>query len=72
MVEARTVADAVRRALAALPDAEREVVELAYFGGHSYRAVATMLGLPEGTVKGRIRAGLMKLRTALDEYGRAS
>jgi RNA polymerase sigma-70 factor (ECF subfamily) len=72
VVEARTVADAVRRALAALPDAEREVVELAYFGGHSYRAVATMLGLPEGTVKGRIRAGLMKLRTALDEYGRAS
>ena len=64
-VVARTVADAVRRALADLPEAERRAVELAYLGGHSYRAVATMLGEPEGTVKSRIRHGLARLRTAL-------
>ena len=64
-VVARTVADAVRRALADLPETERRAVELAYLGGHSYRAVATMLGEPEGTVKSRIRHGLAKLRSAL-------
>jgi RNA polymerase sigma-70 factor (ECF subfamily) len=64
-VVARTVADAVRRALADLPEAERRAVELAYLGGHSYRTVAAMLGAPEGTVKSRIRHGLARLRTAL-------
>lgn len=64
-VVSRTVADAVHQALAQLPDSERRVVELAYFGGHSYRTVARMVDEPEGTVKGRIRNGLAKLRAAL-------
>ncbi len=67
-VLARTVADALHAALAQIPEAERRAVELAYFEGHSYRAVAAMLGQPEGTVKSRIRAGLARLRDALAEH----
>ena len=64
-VVAQTVADAVRQALAQLPEHDRNAVELAYFGGHSYRAVARMLDEPEGTIKSRIRRGLAKLRDLL-------
>lgn len=58
-------ADAVRRALDSLHPNEREAIELAYFGGHTYREVAELLEQPEGTVKSRIRSGLGRLRTAL-------
>ena len=64
-VVAQTVAEAVHHALSQLPDNERQAVELAYFGGHSYRTVAQMLNEPEGTIKGRIRSGLGRLRSAL-------
>jgi RNA polymerase sigma-70 factor (ECF subfamily) len=64
-----TEAEAVRRAVASLADGEREAVELAYFGGHTYREVAAILEQPEGTVKSRIRAGLLRLRAELIEPG---
>lgn len=56
----------VTRALAELSEQQRQALELAYFGGHSYSAVAELLGQPVGTVKGRIRDGLRKLRTTLE------
>jgi RNA polymerase sigma-70 factor, ECF subfamily len=55
----------VRAALAGLPAEQSRVIELAYFGGFSHSEIATMLGMPIGTVKGRMRLGLAKLRDAL-------
>jgi RNA polymerase sigma-70 factor, ECF subfamily len=64
-----TVAEHVRASVAELSGDERAAIELAYFGGHSYREVAEILGQPEGTVKSRIRAGLRRLRDSLVETG---
>jgi RNA polymerase sigma-70 factor (ECF subfamily) len=66
-VERRDEAEKVRGALTALPSEQRQVIELAYFGGFSHSQIADMLKLPAGTVKGRMRLGLSKLRVALDD-----
>jgi RNA polymerase sigma-70 factor (ECF subfamily) len=63
------VADEVKRALATLPAEEREAIELAYFHSHSYVKVAEILGQPEGTIKGRIRNGMRRMRTSLVDAG---
>lgn len=52
-----------------LPRSEREAIGLAFFRHLPYRQVATTLGVPEGTIKSRIRAGLLRMRTALGELG---
>jgi RNA polymerase sigma-70 factor (ECF subfamily) len=57
--------DALHTALGQLRATEREALALAYFGGYSYRDVATQLDVPEGTIKNRIRAGLAHLRDGL-------
>jgi RNA polymerase sigma-70 factor (ECF subfamily) len=53
----------VRTALATLPDAQREAVVLAYWGGQSTQEIAQRVGVPLGTVKSRLRLGLGKLRS---------
>ncbi|MHB8691611.1 MAG: RNA polymerase sigma factor [Solirubrobacteraceae bacterium] len=64
-VEQRDEARRVRSALVELPDEQRHVIELAYFGGFTHSEIAEMLQLPPGTVKGRMRLGLSKLRISL-------
>jgi RNA polymerase sigma-70 factor (ECF subfamily) len=65
--ERRDDARQMRKALGALPAEQRRVIELAYFGGFTHTQIAEMLELPSGTVKGRMRLGLTKLRMALED-----
>jgi RNA polymerase sigma-70 factor (ECF subfamily) len=63
----RDTAQHVRGALGQLPREQSQVIELAYFGGFSHSEIASMLGEPLGTVKGRMRLGLEKVRASLAE-----
>ena len=65
MSEARA---AVRAAMVRLPPAQRQVIELAYFGGLTHVEIAERTGEPLGTVKTRVRLGMLKLRESLSEF----
>jgi RNA polymerase sigma-70 factor (ECF subfamily) len=63
----REEARSIRSALETLPDEQRRTIELAYFGGFSHSQIAELLNEPVGTVKGRMRLGLDKMRRQLSE-----
>jgi RNA polymerase sigma-70 factor (ECF subfamily) len=63
----RETAREVRGVMDELPDDQSKVIQLAYFGGFSHSEIASMLGVPLGTVKGRMRLGLEKIRGQLAE-----
>ena len=67
-VAQRDEAREVRSALAELPKEQSHVIELAYFAGFTHTEIVSMLDLPEGTVKGRMRLGLKKMRYHLASW----
>lgn len=67
-VEVRLEHWQVRQAMAELSERQREAIELAYFAGHTYRDVARVLDIPEGTAKSRLRDGLLRLRDLLEQH----
>jgi RNA polymerase sigma-70 factor, ECF subfamily len=68
-VARREEAATIRAAIETLPSEQSQVIELAYFGGFTHTEIASMLRAPVGTVKGRMRLGLKKLR---DELGQGA
>ncbi|WP_040495871.1 sigma-70 family RNA polymerase sigma factor [Ilumatobacter nonamiensis] len=68
-VVATAEAQRVRLAVAGLPDDQREVIQLAFIDGCAHGAIADRLNLPLGTVKGRVRGGLRRLRAELGSSG---
>jgi RNA polymerase sigma-70 factor (ECF subfamily) len=64
-VELRIEGQRVSKALATLPDPQREAITLAYFGGYSQSEIAALVGAPLGTIKTRMRDGLSRLRVEM-------
>jgi RNA polymerase sigma-70 factor (ECF subfamily) len=56
----------LRASLSLLPETQQEVIALAFYGELSHREIATRLGVPQGTIKGRMRLGLQKLRADIE------
>ena len=69
MATALVAAERVRAALDVLPAEQRRAIQLAYFEGKTYRQVAEVLGIPEGTAKSRLRLGLRRVAAALEAEG---
>jgi RNA polymerase sigma factor (sigma-70 family) len=69
MATALLTAERVRAALELLPADQRRAIQLAYFGGKTYRQVAETLGIPEGTAKSRLRLALRRIADALEAEG---
>jgi RNA polymerase sigma-70 factor (ECF subfamily) len=69
LATALLTAERVRAALDVLPEEQRRAVQLAYFGGKTYRQVAETLGIPEGTAKSRLRLALRRIAAALEAEG---
>lgn len=69
-VERNLERDRIMEALSGLPEAQREVIVLAYYGGFSQAEMAKKLQQPLGTVKTRVRLAMQKLRVSLEEYDR--
>ena len=69
LATAMVAAERVRAALDLLPSDQRRAIQLAYFGGKTYRQVAEVLGIPEGTAKSRLRLGLRRIAEALEAQG---
>ena len=67
VVRARVQLEAVRAALGALPEAQRQAVVLAYWGGLTAGEIADRAGVPIGTAKSRVRLGLQRMRAELGE-----
>jgi RNA polymerase sigma-70 factor (ECF subfamily) len=63
--EARSVRDVIEE----LPEEQGRVIQLAYYGGFTHTEIAEMLGAPIGTIKGRMRLGLEKMRARLEALG---
>ena len=68
-VELTLQRDVLKKGLATLPEEQRRTIELAYFGGYTQTEIAGAMGVPIGTVKGRMRIGLQKLRALLGGVG---
>jgi RNA polymerase sigma-70 factor (ECF subfamily) len=68
-VETNLERERVRRCLSGLTDLQRQAITLAYYGGHSYAQVAGLLGVALGTIKTRIRDGLIRMRDCLGVSG---
>ena len=68
-VARRDEAREIRAALEELPPDQSRVIELAFYGGYTHREIAELLGAPIGTIKGRMRLGMEKMRTSLEASG---